>query len=43
MFLNHIIHHWAQLGVDLRLNDIEIPGMYSHSADEMKFWIAPNA
>jgi len=37
-FMNHIIHHRAQLGVYLRLNDVEIPGMYGPSADEMKFW-----
>lgn len=36
--LNHLIHHRAQLGVYLRLNNIEIPGMYGPSADEMKFW-----
>lgn len=36
--LDHIIHHRAQLGVYLRLNDVEIPGMYGPSADEMKFW-----
>ena len=36
--LNHIIHHRAQLGVYLRLNNVEIPGMYGPSADEMKFW-----
>ncbi|HEX6546297.1 MAG TPA: DinB family protein [Bryobacteraceae bacterium] len=35
---NHIIHHRAQLGVFLRLNDVELPGMYGPSADEMKFW-----
>jgi len=33
--LNHLIHHRA-LGVYLRLNDVEIPGMYGPSADEMK-------
>ena len=38
MVMNHIIHHRAQLGVYLRLNDIEIPGMYGPSADEMKQW-----
>ena len=32
--LNHIIHHRAQLGVYLRLNDIPVPGMYGPSADE---------
>ena len=33
--MNQMIHHRAQLGVDLRLNDIPIPGMYGPSADEM--------
>lgn len=32
--MNHMIHHRAQLGVYLRLNDIAIPGMYGPSADE---------
>jgi uncharacterized damage-inducible protein DinB len=32
--MNHLIHHRAQLGVYLRLNDIAIPGMYGASADE---------
>jgi uncharacterized damage-inducible protein DinB len=36
--MNHMIHHRAQLGVYLRLNQIEIPGMYGPSADEMKYW-----
>lgn len=36
--MNHLIHHRAQLGVFLRLNDVAIPGMYGPSADEMKFW-----
>jgi uncharacterized damage-inducible protein DinB len=36
--ISHLIHHRAQLGVFLRLNDVEIPGMYGPSADEMKFW-----
>jgi uncharacterized damage-inducible protein DinB len=36
MMMNHIIHHRAQLGVFLRLNDVEIPGMYGPSADEKK-------
>jgi uncharacterized damage-inducible protein DinB len=36
--INHMIHHRAQLGVYLRLNEIEIPGMYGPSADEMKCW-----
>jgi len=34
MVMNHLIHHRAQLGVYLRLNDIPIPGMYGPSADE---------
>jgi len=38
MVMNHLIHHRAQLGVFLRLNDVEIPGMYGPSADEMKNW-----
>lgn len=33
MVMSHIIHHRAQLGVYLRLNDIPIPGMYGPSAD----------
>ncbi len=32
--MNHMIHHRAQLGVYLRLNDIPVPGMYGPSADE---------
>ncbi len=32
--LNHIVHHRAQLGVYLRLNDIAVPGIYGPSADE---------
>jgi uncharacterized damage-inducible protein DinB len=34
MVLNHIIHHRAQLGVYLRMNDVPVPGMYGPSADE---------
>jgi len=33
--LNHIVHHRAQLGVYLRLNDVAVPGVYGPSADEM--------
>lgn len=33
-FVNHLVHHRAQLGVYLRLNGIAIPGMYGPSADE---------
>jgi uncharacterized damage-inducible protein DinB len=36
MVMNHTIHHRAQLGVYLRLVEVEIPGMYGPSADEMK-------
>lgn len=32
--INHMVHHRAQLGVYLRLNDIPVPGMYGESADE---------
>ena len=33
-FINHLVHHRAQLGVYLRLNGIPIPGMYEPSADD---------
>ena len=33
-FMNHLIHHRAQLGVYLRLNDIPVPSTYGPSADE---------
>lgn len=33
--MNHLIHHRAQLGMYLRLNDIAVPGVYGPSADEM--------
>jgi len=32
--LNHVVHHRAQLGVYLRLNNIPVPAMYGPSADE---------
>ena len=32
--MNHLIHHRAQLGVYLRLNDIPVPALYGPSADE---------
>jgi uncharacterized damage-inducible protein DinB len=31
---NHLVHHRAQLGVYLRLNDIPVPALYGPSADE---------
>jgi uncharacterized damage-inducible protein DinB len=34
MFLNHIVHHRAQLGVYLRLNDTPLPSTYGPSADD---------
>ena len=34
MFFDHMIHHVAQLGVYLRLNNIPVPGLYGPSADE---------
>lgn len=39
MFFNHLIHHTAQLGVYLRLNDIPVPALYGPSADEQ--WTPP--
>jgi uncharacterized damage-inducible protein DinB len=36
--LSHIIHHRAQLGVYLRLNDIPVPSIYGPSADENPFF-----
>jgi uncharacterized damage-inducible protein DinB len=35
--LNHMIHHRAQLGVYLRLNDLPVPSVYGPSADEAPF------
>jgi uncharacterized damage-inducible protein DinB len=35
--MNHLIHHRAQLGVYLRLNDIPVPSIYGPSADESPF------
>jgi uncharacterized damage-inducible protein DinB len=35
--MNHMIHHRAQLGVYLRLNDIPVPSVYGPSADESPF------
>ena len=35
--MSHIIHHRAQLGVYLRLNDVSVPSIYGPSADEGKF------
>jgi len=32
--MNHSIHHRAQLGVYLRLNDVPVPALYGPSADE---------
>jgi uncharacterized damage-inducible protein DinB len=34
MFLNHLVHHRAQLGVYLRLNDKPVPATYGPSADD---------
>jgi uncharacterized damage-inducible protein DinB len=43
MMMNHLIHHRAQLGVYLRMNNVEFPGMYGPSADEMKQFQAQGA
>ncbi len=32
--MNHMIHHRAQLGVYLRMNDVPVPSIYGPSADE---------
>jgi uncharacterized damage-inducible protein DinB len=32
--MNHMIHHRAQLGVYLRLNDVPVPAIYGPTADE---------
>lgn len=34
MIMNHTVHHRAQLGVYLRLNDVPVPSIYGPSADE---------
>ncbi len=35
--INHLIHHRAQLGVYLRLNDLPVPAIYGPSTDERGF------
>lgn len=35
--MNHAIHHRAQLGVYLRLNDVAVPSIYGPLADESSF------
>jgi uncharacterized damage-inducible protein DinB len=35
--LNHTIHHRAQLGVYLRMNNVAVPSIYGPSADENPF------
>lgn len=35
--MNHSIHHRAQLGVYLRLNNVPVPAIYGPSADEGSF------
>jgi uncharacterized damage-inducible protein DinB len=34
LMMNHLIHHRAQLGVYLRMNDIPVPRIYGPTADE---------
>ncbi len=34
VLMNHMIHHRAQLGVYLRLNDLPVPSLYGPTADE---------
>lgn len=35
--ISHLVHHRAQLGVYLRLNDVPLPSLYGPSADERTF------
>ncbi|WP_394750188.1 DinB family protein [Spongiimicrobium salis] len=37
LVLNHTVHHRAQMGVNLRLNDLKVPATYVSSADENLF------
>jgi uncharacterized damage-inducible protein DinB len=41
--MNHLIHHRGQLSVFLRLNELEVPGMYGPSADEQGFFTRQTA
>ena len=34
MFINHLVHHRAQLGVYLRMNEKPVPATYGPSADD---------
>ena len=34
LVMHHMVHHRAQLGVYLRLNDVPVPRIYGPSADE---------
>lgn len=34
VFLSHMAHHRAQLGVDYRLLDVPVPGVYGPTADD---------
>ena len=43
MVMSHLIHHRAQLGVYLRMNNVEIPGMYGPSGDEMNMFSSQSA
>lgn len=36
MFLNHLVHHRAQLGTYLRLNGVPVPSTYGPTADEQQ-------
>ena len=36
-FLNHLVHHRAQLGVYLRLNEVAVPQTLGPTADESDF------
>ena len=36
MGISHMVHHRAQLGVYLRLQEVPVPGMYGPSADDQR-------
>ena len=41
--MNHMIHHRAQMGVYLRLNNVAVPSIYGPSADEGQMFGAASA
>jgi len=43
VFLNHLIHHRAQLTMYMRMADIAVPGMYGPSADDPNMFAEASA